>query len=411
MNDVLLIDKQTMKPKNGIDISGAVGMTQRTIGGDLSGLSEGAAYDRAFAGSTKKKFVSTAFDLDKVSSFGGFMHTPVAWSDGSTMSAFERIASGKFGKSAQASTGNTLLPDWATLWDAMRFDITQQKNALPTIRENFYNITSRPDATKILKSNELYPYGVIFKDYTNSGAPVAQGDKRGGQVYTMEITIKAAGFMWDLLAKLFDETLDTSEMTRAVARGYNARLDNDAISPILTYGSYGNAGTAKHTAKATTSGAGRQELLYDTITNAMDGLSLRDDPIMKRKINVNGAIILASGYDARHIAQVASGLPSANQKYLPAISGLGGIVAYDGETIDLRDESATYAGVTAGTAYLIVPKTRYANIVTKAPLTVEIDMQPDVKTLAQQQYAWYYADVVDSKFVEYFVQKIELPTW
>ena len=94
-------------------------------------------------------------------------------------------------------------------------------------------MSSMPNASKIIKSTEMYPYGVIFKDYTNSGQAVAQGDKRGGQVYNLEITIKAAGFMWDLLAKLFDESLDMAEMTRAVARGYNARLDNDAITPIL----------------------------------------------------------------------------------------------------------------------------------------------------------------------------------
>lgn len=417
MSDIKIFSKST--PASGaIDISAPVVMSERALGGKLTTMSETARYDRAFGSSRPKKlYARTAFDLDKVKAFGGFMHTPVAWADGLVESAYERVTSGRFGKGTpKGSTGNTLMPDWATLWDAMRLDITTQKNALPTIRENIYNIASRPNASKLVKSTEFYPYGVVFEDYTNSGQAVAQGDKREGQVYNIEITLKAAGFMWDLLAEMFDESLDPAELSLAVARGYNARVDNDAIAPILN-ADYGTVDTNmadgyKHWTKAdATSGLDRQELLYRTIANAFDALSLRPNPIIKRKIDVNGAMILASGYDARHIAQVTSGLPSTNQKYLPALPGLGGVIIYDGDTVDLRDKSVTYAGVTNGYAYLLVPKNRYANIITKQGLTAEVDLAPDVKTLAREEYAWYYADGVDSKFVDYFVQKITLPAW
>lgn len=78
---------------------------------------------------------------------------------------------------------------------------------------------------------------------------------------------------------MFDKSLDMTALNDAVAVGYNAKLDDLAVAPIFSYASYGNAGTAKHTAAATTSGAGRQELLYDTLENALDGLGARTDPI------------------------------------------------------------------------------------------------------------------------------------
>ena len=79
MSDILLVDKKLMKPKSGLDISGTVSMAERKLGGELTTMSEGAAYDRVFAGRTKHKPVRSVFDLDSVASYGGFMQTPIKW--------------------------------------------------------------------------------------------------------------------------------------------------------------------------------------------------------------------------------------------------------------------------------------------------------------------------------------------
>ena len=51
------------------------------------------------------------------------------------------------------------------------------------------------------------------------------------------------------------------------------------------------------------------------------------------------------------------------------------------------------------------------NIMVKQGLTVEVDMQPDVKTLAQEEYAYWFAEGIDHEGTKYFVQKITLPAW
>ena len=52
------------------------------------------------------------------------------------------------------------------------------------------------------------------------------------------------------------------------------------------------------------------------------------------------------------------------------------------------------------------------DIIVKRGLTTEIDTQPDVKTLAQEERAYYFAEgLYNAEGLANFVQKITLPTW
>lgn len=423
MNGIKVYDKKEMKREYeqsarafGPSTADPVVMAEKRIGDKYGDGNTAANYDRAFGTAAgRKQLGGFALNPLDVGNRGSAMATPQKWSDGTTMSAYDRIRSGKFNAQA-ATTGNTLLPDWAQLWDAMRMDITIRKNANPVIRDLIYNVYNRPDASKTNKITEMLPYGLAFVKNNGTGQPVEQGDKGEGQNATVDIELYAAGFTWDLLAELFDKSLDMTALADAVAVAYNAKLDDNAMYPILN-GNYGTVDTAmadgfKHWTKAaTTSGAGRQELLYDTINDGFDALAKRKDPVTGKRLNVNGAFIVASGYDARHIAQVSSGLPSTNQKYLPAIASVGGVITYDGEVINLRDKTVTYAGVADGYAYIVIPKHRYMDIIVKQGLTAEVDMTPDVKTLAREEHAYYFAEGVFADGVDYAIQKITLPAW
>lgn len=425
MNEAIKVyDKKEMKREYeqsarafGPSIADPVIMAEKRIGSKYANGNTAENFSLAFGTAAgRKQLGGFALNPLDVSNRGSAMATPQKWSDGTVESAYDRIRAGKFSTAQAAATGNTLLPDWAQLWDAMRMDITIRKNANPVIRDLIYNVYNRPDASKTNKLTEMLPYGLAFVKNNGTGQPVEQGDKGDGQVGTVDIELYAAGFTWDLLAELFDKSLDMTALADAVAVAYNAKLDDNAIKPILD-ADYGTVDTAmadgfKHWTKANAmSGATRQELLYNTITDAFDALSLRKDPVTGKKLNVNGAYVLASSYDARHLSQVATGLPSTNQKYLPAIAGLGGIISYDGETINLRDKVITYTGVTNGYAYIVIPKHRYMDIVVKQGLTAEVDMNPDVKTLAREEHAYYFAEGVFSDGTAYVVQKITLPAW
>ncbi len=315
-------------------------------------------------------------------------------------SIIDRIRKGTF------AAGNTLNDNWSDLFDAIRLDLTIKKEAKQTVRQFIYNEIQMPNATKDVRPTELFPYGVVFEENNGEGESVNQGANLGGQYDTVPMKIYAAGFVWTLLAALFDNTYDLERLSEGVALGYSAKKDDLAIAPIIG-GTYAGA---KATA-ASTVGTLRQELLMNTLMDAIDDISDRTDPVTKRKIIGEGLVMLCHPEDARHIAHVMSGLGNSTpEKYSP-LSQISNIIGYDGEVIDMPNEVITYTGCTKKTAFLI-KKNRYFSIPIKRGLTMEIDQTPDVNTLAREQRAWYFSEAMYNTIgIDSFVQKVTLPAW
>ena len=322
------------------------------------------------------------------------------------------IAEGRFSRDRIEKANfasNSLIDEWQQFWDAMRIDLTMKREAHQTIRQYFYNVISMPNATRIMSIQEMYPYAFEFKENNAEGQAVPLGEKLAGQKDTVEFKLFAAGFKYTLLAQLWDRSLDLTKMTEGVANAYALKRDDDAVKPILDY-NYGAAGTAKHTAAHTQAGALRQELLYNTLFDAVDDLGKRKDPFTKKFIPASGLTLLCSTYDANHIQLVMSGLPSVNERKYGAIPQISRVVVYDDDEIRFSDKVIEYAGVTPGTAFLIKPN-RYMMIPTKRELTMEFDPNPDVLTLSREERAWYYSEAIYNLGIESFIQKITLPTW
>jgi hypothetical protein len=327
-------------------------------------------------------------------------------------SVIDRIRKGVFTmadiKTAFAGTGNTLNDNWSDLIDAIRMDLSIKKMANQTVRQFIYSELQMPNATKDIRPSELYPYGVVFEENNGEGQAVRQGANMGGAVDTIPMKIYAAGFVWTLLAALFDGTYDLSRLTEGVALAYAAKRDDLAISPILA-DVYSTVGTAKWTA-ASTVGTLRQELLLNTVLDAVDDLGDRVDPITGRKIVAENLVAMGTAKDMRHLQSVMSGLGTVVDKY-PGISQITKLIGYEGETIDMPGETVTYDGCTDGIIHIIKPS-RYFKIPIKRNLVMEIDMQPNVNTLAQEQRAWYFSEsIYNSIGISDFVQKVTLPTW
>lgn len=337
---------------------------------------------------------------------------PMEWEDSSgnkiTMSTREKISMGAF--SAKMS-GNTLPTDWENLWDAMRIDVSVRKAALPTIRGFIYNITNDPNFTRKIDPTEINNFGVVFEENNGHGQAVPQGETNGGGFDTFFILIYAAGFTWDLMASLFDLTITPERVMDAVMIGYNSIRDDLAISPILDFSYSG----VQQTPPNALSGANRQELLYLTLEDTIDDLGDRDNPVTDRKLNTSDVLVLANPYDAKHIARVAQGLPSTNERVYNSLSEISQVIAYDDEVIRLRDRKVTYAGVTKGIAYMLIPASAveqgYMEIAVKRDLVIEVDQTPDVKTLTQEQRAYWFAEGIWFEGIQYFIQEITLPAW
>jgi len=412
--DNLLVSRKILKAKNNEKLmsgkGGAVKLvdfSKPLLSGRLNNMSQEAKFDmikNMTAGDMMGSNMTPSFSYS--GKYGGGFYVPMQWSDGSTEGVYDRIVSGKFQMAA-----NTLPVDWANLWDAIRIDVSVRKAAIGTVRQFIYNITTNPNFTRTINPTEITPIGIIFEENTGHGQAVTQGETTGGGYDSITILIYAAGFTFDLIADLFDLTITPERIADAVMVGEDALKDDNAIAPIIAY-AYGGADQTAASAVGTL----RQELLYNTLIDALDDLGNRDHPVTDRKLNTSNVIILASPFDAPHIVQVSGGLPSTNEVSYPALSQIKQVISYDDEIIKQRVLTETYSGVTAGTAYMIIPASAlpsagYMEIAVKRDLVVEVDTQPDVKTLTQEQRAYWFAEAIWSEGIQYFIQEITLPTW
>ena len=409
MNDIKIITKDSMKVEaEKLMRSGIIPNRSEMVNLVSPSMKLHSDNESKYAAAESAKQVSSAMltRVDDIKVYGSVYDIPQPCMSiqengkPKTMSIREMVNRGIF------MSSNTLPADWQSLWDALRIDISIRKAAMGTVRENFYNIMPMFNSDKIFKATEFYPYGVVFEENNGEGQAITQGESRGGQYESIENIVYAAGFTWTLLAELFQNSIDPEKISDAVMVGYNAKRDDIALSPILGYSYTG----VQQTAAATLSGAGRQELLYLTLENAIDDLADREDPVTARDIMADDLRILAHPEDARHIARVAAGLPSTNEKVYPALTEISQVVGYDGEDIALRAKTVSYTGVTKGTCYL-VKRNRYMNIGIKRNLTLEVDMRPDVKTLSREERAWYFVEGIQNTGIASFIQEITLPAW
>ena len=74
----------------------------------------------------------------------------------------------------------------AEFWDAVRIDLTVKKAQHQTIRQFVYNMYNTPNATRIMKLQELFPYGFKFDENNGEGQAVPLGKKMLGQLDTVE---------------------------------------------------------------------------------------------------------------------------------------------------------------------------------------------------------------------------------
>ena len=54
------------------------------------------------------------------------------------------------------------------------------------------------------------------------------------------------------------------------------------------------------------------------------------DPLTGAKIPATNLVLVGNSYDINHLQQIMQGLPSVNEKRLPAIPQIDMLVAYDG---------------------------------------------------------------------------------
>lgn len=281
-------------------------------------------------------------------------------------------------------------------------DVELGREQIPTLYGPIYDRIDNADFPKTLEPKWALRGLVVFLEHLEGGE-VKFGSMVAEKGPTVSILGYAAGFEWTKEMQIFNHTFDFEIINKAFGEAHNALLNHIHFAPILTATYAAGNKTAAQYVKPDGSGlanaTGSHYLLSirETIRKA-----LIDAAVLKRP----GTILLVAGGNRQDIKD-AIGAVTINGAPEGSLSDISTIVSYDGWTTAVGKKETTYAGVTAGKAYLIRPKRGFKELV-KQDLQINSTMG-DITRLVESQTV---GDVWRGVFaaIGENVQEITLPT-
>jgi hypothetical protein len=237
---------------------------------------------------------------------------------------------------------------------------------------------------------EFLKYVGKFGDMALTGDSVPLIESNTGRLDSVTFNAYGLGFANTLRNVLWNSFYDIAKVNEAVSDAYIDKRNSLTIGAIVDH-SYT---TAQTVAAVSVSGQTSDENMYDTLDNAEDALRELLDPRTDRKINVPSISLLINSTDKKRISRVIDGQLNAFGKTparnLPALN-IDSIIEYDRGITDgytVGKEEISFPGVTAGTAYMFVPK-EYFWVLNKRGLTMEMS-EGNALTLTKEEKAWYF---------------------
>lgn len=229
------------------------------------------------------------------------------------------------------------------------YDLYQGREQVELLYKPLYATIVDRNLPKVLTANEFGPVQVIFLKKWEGGE-IKFGTIGEGETKVVEMITYAAGMEYDEDIVEYNETWRVSEIGIAFGEAYNKLLNHLHLSPIIsgTYATTGGGLTAQKAAQK----AGTAQLvefatdLPTTIQNALTVLP-------------KGSYILANSGDRFRIEEAISTATLADgvtPSPVRTMLSRDRIIYYDGETIEVGQKTYEYAGVTIGTAFIVVPK-------------------------------------------------------
>lgn len=254
-------------------------------------------------------------------------------------------------------------------------------------------------ATEVV--NEAFPedislkyflkYRGSFEEIGLTGDSVPLLSQATGLNKTAHIKAYGLGFSQSLKNVLFNTFYEIAKVNDAVSDAYVDFRNYQTIGAIVTT-TY--TAKMKQAAVTTPSGQTPDYYLYKTLDLAEDTLRKLKDERTDREIDVPAISLLINSHDSKRINRVVNGqlnlfgkTPSANLPALPITN----IIEYDrgiNDGFTVGKKTISVPGVTAGKAYMFVPK-EYFWVLVKRGLTME-SSTGSALTLSQEDKAWYH---------------------
>jgi hypothetical protein len=317
-----------------------------------------------------------------------------------------------------------MLPDdWATMTDLIRVDISRRRVQEPDYTDMVGIEQNRPEAGLSITLDEILEWAGAMEIIGGNNDPLPLMEHKSGATGTLTFDLFALADKTSLKEVIFSSLYDLEKRNRAAVRAYvGLRNDRNVLGRMVAKTTATGWQSTQQQAADATAGATKEELLYNTLVQALKLLYGLKDPQTKQTIATPSVMLaIPKGTEWSFMRAIGGQLNQGGKGKVgnfEALTQIDAIIPYRGDVIYAGKKTTTYAGVAAGKAYLFVP--RVANYtVTKRGLTTVVG-QGDVTKLEQQATAWYGIDkAYDTEFFghsaglasgEGFCVEISLPT-
>jgi hypothetical protein len=228
------------------------------------------------------------------------------------------------------------------------YDLYQGREAVPLLYKPIYSTIADSNLPKTLTAEEFGPVQVVFLEKFEGGE-VKFGALGPGVEKVVSIRTWAAGIEYNEDMIEYNQTWRISEIGVAFGEAYNKLLNHLHLYPFVS-GTYATTGSDLADQKEAQKDGTAQLIAFDTdlpttLRNALQVLP-------------KGTILLINSSDRYRLedaiaaSMYADTSPSVVKRSLSADN----FIEYDGDEVEVGGKTYTYSGVTAGEAYLIVPK-------------------------------------------------------
>lgn len=224
-----------------------------------------------------------------------------------------------------------------------RYEIDLGLDSEPILYTPVYNIVRDRGLPRNVSINRLGPGGVVFKQVVEGGE--VQMASLGSSTQSVPMVDWATGIEYSMQVVMDNETWNLAPFENQAGVAHNALLNDIHLGPIIAY-TY----TAANQTAASALGATLDEKTLHTFEDASANAAL--DTSNRRR---GPYVILCSVANLYRIERALSGNVVGGGVDLSSSlrAKIRAVIAYDGWEGIQAGVSTTYAGVTAGKAYLI----------------------------------------------------------
>jgi hypothetical protein len=283
--------------------------------------------------------------------------------------------------------------------EKVTYDAYSGREAVPLLYKSIYTTREDRNFPLVMTAEEFGPVQVVFLQ-KYEGGEVKFGTLAPGEEKVVRMVTYAAGIEYNEDIIEYNQTWRVSDIGVAFGEAYNKLLNHLHLSPIVS-GTY-----------ATTAGGNAAQ--YEAQKDGTAQLVAFDTDIETTFLNAlqilpKGTKLLVNEFDLPRIEDAVAGamLDDNNPNIVKRRITMSDMIVYNGDEVEVGGKTYTYPGVTAGEAFLVVPKKNFGEYI-KHDLRIDSDDGDLSRLILTQVVGRARRGLIASIADEYGAIKIEL---